>query len=204
MYWSSLHCHTRLSGIADNLSAAVSSNWRRCSVQIQNLRRTRDLLLPRLLSGQIDVSNLTRTRCRMNAQDLPLTQLLDGAKQFIVPIFQRDYSWGTKHCQQLWNDILRVGADPNCQGAFSGFRRLHCRRRQPGRHPALAGDRRATTTDDCHAAADCFARPLEGRSPPTTKHCRRRKRSRIASCATATARASARASSCCGVPTTRH
>ena len=30
----------------------------------------------------------------MNAQDLPFTQLLDGAKQFIVPIFQRDYSWG--------------------------------------------------------------------------------------------------------------
>ncbi|MBN8448499.1 MAG: hypothetical protein J0M13_05795, partial [Candidatus Accumulibacter sp.] len=26
--------------------------------QIQNLRRTRDLLLPRLLSGQIDVANL--------------------------------------------------------------------------------------------------------------------------------------------------
>lgn len=56
----------------------------------------------------------------MNAQDLPLTQLLDGAKQFIVPIFQRDYSWGTKHCQQLWNDILRVGADPNAKAHFLG------------------------------------------------------------------------------------
>lgn len=56
----------------------------------------------------------------MNAQDLPLTQLLDGAKQFIVPIFQRDYSWGTKHCQQLWNDILRVGADPNTRAHFLG------------------------------------------------------------------------------------
>ena len=56
----------------------------------------------------------------MNAQDLPLTQLLDGAKQFIVPIFQRDYSWGTKHCQQLWNDILRVGGDPNARAHFLG------------------------------------------------------------------------------------
>ena len=56
----------------------------------------------------------------MNAQDLPLTQLLDGAKQFIVPIFQRDYSWGTKHCQQLWNDILRVGADPEARAHFLG------------------------------------------------------------------------------------
>lgn len=56
----------------------------------------------------------------MNAQDLPLTQLLDGAKQFIVPIFQRDYSWGTRHCQQLWNDILRVGADPAARAHFLG------------------------------------------------------------------------------------
>lgn len=56
----------------------------------------------------------------MNAQDLPLTQLLDGAKQFIVPIFQRDYSWGTKHCQQLWNDILRVGSDSSSRAHFLG------------------------------------------------------------------------------------
>ena len=56
----------------------------------------------------------------MNAQDLPLTQLLDGAKQFIVPIFQRDYSWGTKHCLQLWNDIMRVGKDINTKGHFLG------------------------------------------------------------------------------------
>jgi uncharacterized protein with ParB-like and HNH nuclease domain/predicted transport protein len=56
----------------------------------------------------------------MNAQDLPLTQLLDGAKQFIVPIFQRDYSWGTKHCQQLWNDIVRAGADPAARAHFLG------------------------------------------------------------------------------------
>lgn len=56
----------------------------------------------------------------MNAQDLPLTQLLDGAKQFIVPIFQRDYSWGTRHCLQLWNDILRVGGDPHAKAHFLG------------------------------------------------------------------------------------
>ena len=56
----------------------------------------------------------------MNAQDLPLTQLLDGAKQFIVPIFQRDYSWGTKHCQQLWQDILRIGSDRASRVHFLG------------------------------------------------------------------------------------
>ena len=56
----------------------------------------------------------------MHAQDLPLIQLLDGAKQFMVPIFQRDYSWGTKHCQQLWRDILRVGKNTVSRAHFLG------------------------------------------------------------------------------------
>jgi len=56
----------------------------------------------------------------MDAKDLPITTLLDGAKQFIVPIFQRDYSWGTKQCLTLWNDIIRVGNDQNSKGHFLG------------------------------------------------------------------------------------
>lgn len=56
----------------------------------------------------------------MQAQDIRFTELLDGAKQFIVPIFQRDYSWGTKHCQQLWSDVLRVGRDAKAKGHFLG------------------------------------------------------------------------------------
>jgi len=56
----------------------------------------------------------------MDAKDLPITTLLDGAKQFIVPIFQRDYSWGTKQCLALWNDIIRVGSDNNTKGHFLG------------------------------------------------------------------------------------
>jgi uncharacterized protein with ParB-like and HNH nuclease domain/predicted transport protein len=45
----------------------------------------------------------------MKAQDLEFTQLIQGAKQFIIPIFQRTYSWELAHCEQLWNDIMRVG-----------------------------------------------------------------------------------------------
>lgn len=56
----------------------------------------------------------------MKAEDTLVTNLLQGAKQFIVPIFQRDYSWGTKHCQQLWKDVIRVGSDPNVKGHFLG------------------------------------------------------------------------------------
>ena len=56
----------------------------------------------------------------MKAQDLPFTQLLQGAKQFIIPIFQRTYSWDTAQCEQLWNDIIRVGRDPNLNSHFLG------------------------------------------------------------------------------------
>lgn len=56
----------------------------------------------------------------MQAVDAKLTTLLEGAKQFIIPVFQRDYSWGTKHCLQLWSDIVRVGSDPTAKAHFIG------------------------------------------------------------------------------------
>lgn len=56
----------------------------------------------------------------MKAQDLQFTQLLEGSKQFIVPIFQRTYSWEQSHCQQLWDDIIRVGKSPELDSHFIG------------------------------------------------------------------------------------
>ncbi len=56
----------------------------------------------------------------MKAQDLPFTQLLQGAKQFIIPIFQRTYSWERSQCEQLWLDIIRVGQSPELGSHFIG------------------------------------------------------------------------------------
>ena len=56
----------------------------------------------------------------MKAQDLQLTQMLQGAKQFIIPIFQRPYSWEISHCEQLWHDIIRIGASSNENNHFIG------------------------------------------------------------------------------------
>ncbi|WP_221031658.1 GmrSD restriction endonuclease domain-containing protein [Actomonas aquatica] len=56
----------------------------------------------------------------MKAQDLQFTQLLEGSKQFIIPIFQRTYSWELAHCQQLWNDIVRVGRSAELNSHFIG------------------------------------------------------------------------------------
>ena len=56
----------------------------------------------------------------MNAQDIHLTLFMDGARQFVIPIFQRDYSWGTKQCKQLWDDVIRVGRDSMAKAHFMG------------------------------------------------------------------------------------
>ena len=56
----------------------------------------------------------------MKAQDLQFTQLIQGAKQFIIPIFQRNYSWNIGHCEQLWSDIIRNGSDSRLDSHFIG------------------------------------------------------------------------------------
>lgn len=56
----------------------------------------------------------------MKAQDLQFTRLIQGAKQFMIPIFQRSYSWEISHCEQLWRDILRVGGNAKLESHFIG------------------------------------------------------------------------------------
>ncbi len=56
----------------------------------------------------------------MHAIDAPFSKLIDGAKQFIIPAFQRDYSWTTEQCHRMWRDILRAGGggDDHFIGSF--------------------------------------------------------------------------------------
>lgn len=47
----------------------------------------------------------------MNAVKQTLLDFLNGTKQLVIPIFQRDYAWtAKKHCQRLWDDLLHSGA----------------------------------------------------------------------------------------------
>ena len=47
----------------------------------------------------------------MEATQAQLISLLDGKKQFTIPIYQRTYSWHQKQCYQLFEDIIKVGSD---------------------------------------------------------------------------------------------
>lgn len=56
----------------------------------------------------------------MKAQEVPLLTLLAGPRQFVIPVFQRDYSWTEGHCQQLLDDVLRAAKAPDGVIHFMG------------------------------------------------------------------------------------
>ncbi len=41
-------------------------------------------------------------------------------KQFVVPIYQRVYSWEKEQCEQLWDDIIKIGGNDKMNGHFIG------------------------------------------------------------------------------------
>ncbi len=45
----------------------------------------------------------------MKANQTKLLEFLKKSPQFVIPIYQRTYSWGERECRQLWDDILRTG-----------------------------------------------------------------------------------------------
>ncbi|KMZ46718.1 hypothetical protein AC782_05915 [Helicobacter pylori] len=40
--------------------------------------------------------------------------------QFVIPIYQRLYSWKKEQCKQLWDDIIKIGGDDKMNGHFIG------------------------------------------------------------------------------------
>lgn len=45
------------------------------------------------------------------AQETTLQEVLEGTKQYIVPLYQRPYQWGKKQLQDLWKDIIELTED---------------------------------------------------------------------------------------------
>lgn len=37
-----------------------------------------------------------------------INSILDGFKQFIIPVYQRTYSWEHDQCKRLWKDIVAM------------------------------------------------------------------------------------------------
>lgn len=45
------------------------------------------------------------------AQETTLQDVLEGTKQYIVPLYQRPYQWGKKQLEDLWTDIVELTED---------------------------------------------------------------------------------------------
>ena len=56
----------------------------------------------------------------MKATEAKFVEFLKKSPQFVIPIYQRTYSWTERQCRQLWNDILRTGSNDAIMAHFVG------------------------------------------------------------------------------------
>ncbi|NLK66536.1 MAG: DUF262 domain-containing protein [Campylobacteraceae bacterium] len=56
----------------------------------------------------------------MKAVEANLLKFIYESSQFVIPIYQRAYSWTEKECLQLWEDILRAGSNDSIKAHFIG------------------------------------------------------------------------------------
>ena len=56
----------------------------------------------------------------MKATEARLLDFLKKSPQFVIPIYQRAYSWTERECRQLWDDIMRTGSNDELSAHFIG------------------------------------------------------------------------------------
>ncbi|GAA7571436.1 DUF262 and DUF1524 domain-containing protein [Helicobacter pylori] len=58
----------------------------------------------------------------MDAEAMKLLDFIGKSqeKQFVIPIYQRVYSWEKEQCKQLWDDIIKTGGNDQIEGHFIG------------------------------------------------------------------------------------
>jgi uncharacterized protein with ParB-like and HNH nuclease domain/predicted transport protein len=56
----------------------------------------------------------------MKATAAKFLEFIQKSPQFVIPIYQRTYSWAEKECRQLWDDILRTGSNDAISAHFVG------------------------------------------------------------------------------------
>ncbi|MFU8893415.1 MAG: DUF262 domain-containing protein [Luteolibacter sp.] len=56
----------------------------------------------------------------MKATEAKLLDFLKKSPQFVIPIYQRTYSWTEKECRQLWDDVVRCGSSDKIAVHFVG------------------------------------------------------------------------------------
>lgn len=56
----------------------------------------------------------------MQASETKLQKIIEGTQQYVVPLFQRPYSWKKSEWQALWNDLVELCKADNPRPHFMG------------------------------------------------------------------------------------
>ena len=57
----------------------------------------------------------------MEASAKTIRKILESGDQYLIPFFQRSYSWKKKHWERLWSDILNLADDEKDQSQSQHF-----------------------------------------------------------------------------------
>jgi uncharacterized protein with ParB-like and HNH nuclease domain len=85
----------------------------------------------------------------MQASETTVRKLIEGSKQYVIPLFQRPYSWNQKHWATLWQDVVDLVGDENARPHFFGSTVTAPARSVPqgvGKWLLIDGQQRMTTT----------------------------------------------------------
>ena len=44
----------------------------------------------------------------MQAKETKLQDIIEGTKQYVIPLFQRTYSWTSQEWEILWKDLVEL------------------------------------------------------------------------------------------------
>lgn len=56
----------------------------------------------------------------MKASETKLQRIIEGMNQYVVPLFQRPYSWGAKQWSVLWEDLTELCEEDQPRSHFMG------------------------------------------------------------------------------------
>ena len=76
----------------------------------------------------------------MDARKGNIYEILNGNKQFLIPVYQRFYSWDIDQCKRLWNDIVELHPPERKRACHSGIPDVSCDRLFYGRKTAFGSD----------------------------------------------------------------
>ena len=58
----------------------------------------------------------------MDGKAIKIVKFLDGSeKRFIIPVYQRNYSWKVENCRQLYDDLVKLSINDRSMHFFGSL-----------------------------------------------------------------------------------